>query len=80
MRFTFDASIKSITTKKGEDGPVSTIQLEAELTSNDLRDLHELMRLTDFAVTCNSEQMTMLRGQDSAAPEVGFDALAGMRR
>ena len=80
MKFQTDATIKSITTKRTEDGPVSTIQLETELTSEDLRDLHELMRLTDFALTFNSEQMVMLRQQESTAPEVRFDALAGVRR
>lgn len=77
MQFTFDAAIKSIATKKGDEGPVSTIQLEAELTPDEAASLHELMSLGSFIVTMSNEQAVFIRQQQSAAPQVGFDALAG---
>ena len=73
MEFKFDATIKAMSTKKGEEGPVSTIQLEAELMPDEAANLHELMSLGSFIVTMSNEQGVFLRRQQSKSPEVGFD-------
>jgi hypothetical protein len=73
MEFQIDATIKSLATKRGEEGPITTIQIETELTSDEAANIHELMSLTGFTMTITNNQAVMIRRQESKAPTVGFD-------